>query len=113
MGYGTIKSLELRTVLRMYQVVLFFHLLGALLFFAGIVVAGMAFELAGRRQRAGEVVALLSLARVGVLLVAIGGVMLPIFGPPLAPAALRGSPVTGWRTAINSRSICGATAISG
>lgn len=63
-----------------YEVVLFFHLLGVLLFFAGIVVAGVAFETARRLARPAEVVALLGLARIGVLLVAVGGLLVPIFG---------------------------------
>ena len=64
----------------MYQVALFAHLLGALLFFAGITVAGVASEMARRRERASDVAILLSLARIGVLLVAVGGLLLPIFG---------------------------------
>lgn len=63
-----------------YNVALFFHLLGALLFFAGIVLAGVAFEVGRRRAQPGEVVVLLGLARIGVLLVAVGGLLLPIFG---------------------------------
>jgi hypothetical protein len=52
---------------------LFFHILGALLLVAGIVLAGAAFEAARRRERPAEIVLLLGLARIGVLLVAIGG----------------------------------------
>jgi len=59
---------------------LFFHLLGALMFVAGIVLAGVAFESARRRQQPGEIAALLGLSRIGAGLVAIGGLMLPIFG---------------------------------
>jgi uncharacterized membrane protein len=61
-------------------VALFFHLLGALVFVAGVVVAGVAFESARRRRRADEVALLLGLTRFGVLLVAIGGLMLSAFG---------------------------------
>lgn len=64
----------------MFRVVLFLHLLGALLFFAGITLAGIASEVARRRHRSSDVAVLLSLARIGVLLVALGGLMLPIFG---------------------------------
>ncbi len=64
----------------MYQVALFLHLLGALAFVAGIVLAGVAFEAARRRALPGEIVALLALARVGVLLVAVGTVLLGVFG---------------------------------
>lgn len=64
----------------MDNVALFFHLLGALLFVAGILLAGVAFETARRRQRPGEIALLLGLTRIGVLLVAVGGLLLPIFG---------------------------------
>ncbi|MGZ6643284.1 MAG: DUF2269 family protein [Solirubrobacteraceae bacterium] len=64
----------------MDDVALFFHLLGALLFVAGIVLAGVAFEAAQRRKQAAEVALLLGLTRAGVLLVAIGGLLLPVFG---------------------------------
>jgi uncharacterized membrane protein len=63
-----------------YNVALFFHLLGALMFVSGIVLAGAAFEAARRRQRPSEVALLLSITRVGVVLVAIGGLLVPIFG---------------------------------
>jgi uncharacterized membrane protein len=61
-------------------VALFFHLLGALVFVAGVVVAGAAFESARRRRRADEIALLLGLSRFGVLLVGIGGLMLGVFG---------------------------------
>ena len=64
----------------MYRVALFFHLLGALLFFAGIAVAGIASEVARRRRAPSDVAVLLSIARIGVLLVAVGGLLLPVFG---------------------------------
>jgi uncharacterized membrane protein len=64
----------------MFNLVLFFHLLAVLLFVSGIVVAGVAFETARRRSRPAEIVLLLRLTRVGVLLVAVGGVLVPIFG---------------------------------
>lgn len=64
----------------MDNVALFFHLLGALLFVAGIALAGTAFEAARRRERPAEVALLLGLTRIGVLLVAVGGLLLPIFG---------------------------------
>lgn len=63
-----------------YNVALYCHLLGALLFVSGIVLAGAGFELARRRPRPAEVALLLSLTRLGVLLVAVGGLLLPIFG---------------------------------
>ncbi len=64
----------------MDNVALFFHLLGALLFVAGIVLAGVAFEAARRRREAAEIALLLSLTRVGVVMVAVGGLLLLIFG---------------------------------
>lgn len=63
-----------------YDIALFFHLLGALVFVAGIVLAGAAFEAARRRKRPAEIALLLSLTRIGVLLVAIGGLLVAIFG---------------------------------
>jgi hypothetical protein len=60
----------------MENAVLFFHLLGVLLFVAGIVLAGVAFESARRRERPAEVSLLLGLARVGALLVVSGGLLL-------------------------------------
>ncbi len=64
----------------MDEFALFFHLLGALLFVAGIVVAGVAFEAARRRESAAEVALLLGLTRIGVLLVAVGALLLLGFG---------------------------------
>lgn len=63
-----------------YKLALVGHLLGALLFFAGIVLAGFAFELARRRERPAEIALLLSMTRFGVLLVAVGGVIVAGFG---------------------------------
>jgi uncharacterized membrane protein len=59
-----------------HEVALFLHLLGVLLFVAGIVLAGVAFEAARRRQRPAEIVLLLGLTRIGVLLVAGGALLL-------------------------------------
>jgi uncharacterized membrane protein len=64
----------------MDNVATFFHLLGALLLVAGIVLAGTAFETARRRQRPVEIALLLGLTRIGVLLVALGSVLAGIFG---------------------------------
>jgi uncharacterized membrane protein len=64
----------------MDNVALFFHVLGALLFVGGIVLAGTAFEAARRRERPGEIALLLGLTRIGVLLVVVGGLLLPAFG---------------------------------
>jgi uncharacterized membrane protein len=62
------------------EVALFFHILGALLFVAGIVVAGVVFESARRRDSPGEIALLLGLARWGVLLVALGATLVLAFG---------------------------------
>jgi uncharacterized membrane protein len=63
-----------------YQLALFFHLLGALLFVAGIILAGVAFEAARRRQRPADIALLLGLTRVGVALVGIGALLVLGFG---------------------------------
>ena len=64
----------------MENVAFFFHILGVLLFVAGIVVAGVAFEAARRKQRPSEIALLLGLTRVGVVLVAVGTVLAGVFG---------------------------------
>ena len=64
----------------MRDVALFFHLLGALAFVAGIVLAGAAYEAARRRHAPAEVALLLGLTRIGVVLVAGSGLLLPVFG---------------------------------
>ncbi len=63
-----------------YNVALFFHLLGAIAFFAGAVVAGVTFEVARRRPRAAEVAALLSASRVGAAVLGAGGLVTGVFG---------------------------------
>lgn len=62
------------------EIALFFHLLGVLLFAAGIAVATVAFEAARRRQEVHEVALLLGLTRVGVLLVLTGAAVVLAFG---------------------------------
>jgi uncharacterized membrane protein len=59
---------------------LFFHLLGALLFVSGIVVASVAFESARRRDQPVEIALLLGLTRAGVLLVLVGAALVLGFG---------------------------------
>ena len=63
-----------------YDVARFFHLLGAFAFVAGTIVAGVAFETARRRETATEIALLLGLARIGVLLVAVGTLLVLGFG---------------------------------
>jgi uncharacterized membrane protein len=62
------------------DIALFLHLLGVLLFVSGIVLAGVGFESARRRDRPAEIVLLLGVTRVGVVLAAIGGVVVGVFG---------------------------------
>ncbi len=68
----------------MTHVLLFFHLLGAVGFFAGAAVAGTLQLAAIRRERPSEVYALLRLARVGVALVGVGALLTLGFGIALA-----------------------------
>jgi uncharacterized membrane protein len=64
----------------MEDAALFFHLLGAFLFVAGTIVAGVAFETARRRTTPAEIALLLSLSRIGVLLVGVGTLHVLGFG---------------------------------
>jgi uncharacterized membrane protein len=64
----------------MYQFALFFHILGALLLFAGTAVAGAASEVARRRADVRDVAAALGVARLGVVLVGVGGLLVLAFG---------------------------------
>lgn len=64
----------------MDDLALFFHLLGAMLFVAGLTLAGVAFEVARRRDRPSEIALLLRLTRIGVVLVAVGALLLLAFG---------------------------------
>jgi len=66
------------------HVLLFFHLLGAVGFFAGAAVAGTSQLAAMRRERPSEVYALLRLAPVGVALVGVGALLTLGFGIALA-----------------------------
>lgn len=59
---------------------LFFHLIGAFLFVGGVIVAGVGFEVARRRRRPSEIALLLGLTRIGVLLVALGFLLVLLFG---------------------------------
>jgi len=62
------------------NVVLFFHLLGAFLFVSGIVLAGVAFEAARRRETPAEIALLLGLARIAVVFVGVGALLVGAFG---------------------------------
>lgn len=63
-----------------YNFALFFHLLGAITFFAGAVVAGVTFEVARRRTRAADVAALLAASRIGAAVLGVGGLLAGVFG---------------------------------
>jgi uncharacterized membrane protein len=63
---------------------LFFHLLGAVSFFAGAAGAGTLQLAAVRRERPSEIAALLRLTRVGVALVGVGALLTLVFGIALA-----------------------------
>src|SRR5690606_19403030 len=54
---------------------LFTHLVGAILFFAGLILAAVAHTSARTRERPGEIAALLGLARTGALTVIVGTVL--------------------------------------
>lgn len=64
----------------MEDAALYLHLLGAFSLVAGTVVAGVAFESARRRETPAEIALLLGLSRIGVLLVAIGTLLVLGFG---------------------------------
>lgn len=64
----------------MEDLALFLHLTGALAFVAGVVVAGIAFESARRREAPAEVALLLGQARWGALLAVGGAVLLFVCG---------------------------------
>ena len=66
------------------HVLLFFHLLGAIGFFAGAAVVGTLQLAAIRRERPSEIHALLRLAPVGAALVGVGALMTLGFGIALA-----------------------------
>ena len=66
------------------HVLLFFHLLGAVSFFAGAAVVGTLQHAAIRRERPSEVFALLRLAPVGAALVGLGALLTLGFGIALA-----------------------------
>jgi hypothetical protein len=66
------------------HVLLFFHLLGAISFFAGAAVAGTLQLAALRRERPGEVALLLRLAPIGAALIGLGALLTLGFGIGLA-----------------------------
>ena len=59
----------------MDEVALFLHLLGVVMLFAGMAVAGVGLEAARRRERSEEIALLLGLTRIGVVLVGTGLVL--------------------------------------
>lgn len=81
---------------------LFFHLLGAIVFAGGALVAGVAFEAARRRDDPRDVALLLGLTRVGVALVGAGGLLVLGFGLWLVDLAGYdfGAAWIGWTLAL-------------
>jgi uncharacterized membrane protein len=63
-----------------YDFALLLHLVAAIAFFAGITVAAVAHFSARRLERPGEIAAVLSLARTGVLLVGAGALLVLVSG---------------------------------
>lgn len=70
----------LARVVTSYTVALFCHILGALAFVSGIVLAGVPFEIARRRDSAAEIAAILGIARAGAVLAAVGAILVLGFG---------------------------------
>ncbi|HEX2708023.1 MAG TPA: DUF2269 family protein [Solirubrobacterales bacterium] len=64
----------------MEDVALFLHLIGVLVFVAGIVLAGVVFESARRCEQLAQIALLLSLVRSAVVLVGFGGLLLFMCG---------------------------------
>jgi uncharacterized membrane protein len=62
------------------NVALFLHLLGAFALIAGSTVAAVAFEAARRRETPAEIALLLGLSRIGVVFVALGTLLVLVFG---------------------------------
>jgi uncharacterized membrane protein len=75
---------------------LFFHLLGALLFFGGAAVAAVGQLEALRRRRPSEVALLLGTTRWGVLLVGLGALLTIVFGSLLVSHSHRVTFDAGW-----------------
>ncbi len=71
-------------ILPFMESALYLHLLGVIVLFCGVAVAGVAFETASRRGVPAEIALLLGLARIGVLLVAAGSTLVLIGGIWLA-----------------------------
>lgn len=63
-----------------YDVALLMHLVGVIMFFAGIALAAVAFGSAMRRTLPSEIAAVLAHARIGVIFVALGTLLLLPFG---------------------------------
>ena len=79
--YGCIRTgRPIHFAPEMENAALFLHLLGALSFVAGAIVAAVAFETARRRREPREIALLLGLSRIGVLLVALGTLLVLGFG---------------------------------
>ena len=64
----------------MTDLVLFLHIAGAMMFVAGIAIAGVALGAARKREDAGEIALLLGLTRAGVALVGVGAMLILVCG---------------------------------
>lgn len=78
----------------MYEWALFFHLVGAILFFAGLAVAAVGQSAARRRTQPDEIGLLLHTARWGVLMVGLGTLLAVAFGLWLVDLTVYG--FDGW-----------------
>jgi hypothetical protein len=77
-----------------HDLALFLHIVGAVLFFAGMAVAGVGEAAARRRRRPGEIALLLGAGRTGVALVGVGLLLVLVFGLWLTD--LSGFGFDGW-----------------
>jgi hypothetical protein len=93
----------------MYEWALFFHLVGAILFFAGLAVAAVAQASARARRRPSEVALLLRAARRGVLMVGLGTVLVLVFGFWLIDLTFYG--FDGW--VLASLALLGVAVVAG
>ena len=78
----------------MHELALFLHIAGAILFFAGMAVAGLGEAAARGRSRPSEIALLLGAGRAGVVLVGIGLLLVLVFGLWLTD--LSGFGFDGW-----------------
>lgn len=63
-----------------YQIGILAHLVGVIVYFAGVGVAGVVAWAAPRRKKPSDIAAILGLARPGAVMIAVGGVVLLLAG---------------------------------